>query len=253
MINYHALGRNFAKAAGFHLRRMPPSLLASPKGLLEVNLELVAVHLSTRLDQVFFVQVGANDGDYNDPFLVTAERLGWRGMLVEPQPDVFARLERRCADRPGLVCVNAALDKSKGTREFFRVRPDAPYSTDVSGLASFDRSHLLKHDRQFPGIADHIETIEVACETFDSLLEQSGELDFDVLQVDVEGFDAEVVAMAELGRRRTSLVNFEHKHLKRTAWDACVSSLLGEGFKVTRTWQDTLAYREPRMVGSDDK
>lgn len=242
-MNWHALARALGRRAGFQVRRMPRPLLERPDRVLEADLESMCALVAMRRPEVFFVQVGANDGVHNDPFLALAIRLGWRGVLVEPQPDVFDRLTRRCASAAGLTCVNAALDRAEGTRELFRVKPDAPFPTEVSGLASFDRDHLIKHDRQFPGIADWIEGVTVACETFDSLLARTGESDFDVLQVDVEGFDAEVVAMADLGARRTCLVNFEHKHLSRADWDRSVAALLAAGFKVHRSWQDTLAYR----------
>lgn len=222
---------------------MPGPLLDRPEHILAADLDTMCRLVSMRRPDPFFVQVGANDGSYNDPFLRIAQRLNWRGILVEPQPDVFQRLEAHCSRFPGLTCVNAALDRTEGQRELFRVKAGAPFSSEVSGLASFDRKHLVKHDGQFPGIAEWIEGVEVRCETFDSLLGLVGETDFDVLQVDTEGFDAEVVAMAEVHRRRTSLVNYEHKHLKRTDWDRSVSALLDAGFKVNRSWQDTLAYR----------
>ena len=39
-----------------------------------------------------FIQVGANDGVYGDPLRSYVRRFGWKGILVEPQQDVFERL-----------------------------------------------------------------------------------------------------------------------------------------------------------------
>src|SRR5688500_13005578 len=43
----------------------------------------------------FFVQIGANDATHNDPLNRAIRRADWRGLLVEPVPYVFARLEQK--------------------------------------------------------------------------------------------------------------------------------------------------------------
>jgi FkbM family methyltransferase len=246
MFNYHHLARRLANSVGFEFRRMPRALLSNKQHKLEVNLDLICTHLYAMTDRpIFFVQIGANDGVQKDPFLAVAQRLGWRGLLVEPQPDVFDRLKQNLQNMPSFTCLNAAVDRQDGSRTPYRVAPDAPFGDAASELGSFDRQHLIKHDSQFPGIAKHIEEIDVPCMTFDTMLSEVGEADFDVLQIDTEGFDAEVVDMACLSRHQTSVVNFEHKHLSRADWDRSVMQLIEAGFDVTRTWQDTIGYKMP--------
>ena len=44
--------------------------------------------------QVTFVQVGANDGYRFDPLRKHIVAYHWPGLLIEPQPDVFAELKQ---------------------------------------------------------------------------------------------------------------------------------------------------------------
>jgi hypothetical protein len=41
-----------------------------------------------------FVQIGSNDGTTGDPLRTFTEANDWSGLLVEPVPYVFARLQR---------------------------------------------------------------------------------------------------------------------------------------------------------------
>ncbi len=61
----------------------------------------------------YLVDVGAHDGhslSNSYPFL----QVGWSGVLVEPLPQAFGRLEARYADRPDVSCVQAAIADSNG-------------------------------------------------------------------------------------------------------------------------------------------
>ncbi len=51
--------------------------------------------LDSALPRVTFVQIGANDGVWNDPIEPYLRGEKWRGVLVEPVPYVFARLKAR--------------------------------------------------------------------------------------------------------------------------------------------------------------
>ena len=73
----------------------------------------LALRAVTRLDDenFFFIQVGANDGISHDPLRAYIERYHWRGILVEPQPRVFARLCRNYASHTQLRFANVALTR----------------------------------------------------------------------------------------------------------------------------------------------
>src|SRR5687767_667926 len=62
--------------------------------------ELAVRALDVRHPQFFFVQIGANDGRRGDPVFQFIRQYRWRGLLLEPQPDVFRVLVRNYEDEP---------------------------------------------------------------------------------------------------------------------------------------------------------
>src|SRR4029453_18454609 len=94
-----------------------------------------------------FVQIGANDGIRFDALHKFVTSHPCSGVVVEPLPDMFERLRANYADYPLIVPVNKAIHETAGVRPLFRVAPTAiaRYAMWATGIASFDRSHLLRH------------------------------------------------------------------------------------------------------------
>ena len=79
---------------------------------------------------VRFVQVGSNDGRYNDRiFPFSSSRADWSGLLVEPVPYLFERLKRNYAEVAGdparFRFAQVAVSGRSGTAQFHYVSPDA--------------------------------------------------------------------------------------------------------------------------------
>jgi hypothetical protein len=65
-------------------------------------------------ENVFFVQIGSNDGSRGDPLYAAVRRHGhWRGILVEPVPFVFERLKNNYDNDPRLIFENVAILKGR--------------------------------------------------------------------------------------------------------------------------------------------
>lgn len=62
----------------------------------------------------YFIEAGAIDGIQNSNTYLLEHDYGWRGLCVEPDPQLFEKLRknRKCD------CVNACLDETNGTAEF---------------------------------------------------------------------------------------------------------------------------------------
>jgi FkbM family methyltransferase len=189
----------------------------------------------------FVVQIGAFDGQTGDPIHEWIKRYGWNGVLVEPQRRYFKRLEATYAGYDGLALRNVALAEQAGRRTFYQVPHDAPGIPEwVGQLASFDRDTILAHGHLVPNIGELIEPVEVECVTFEDLL--AGADRVDLLQIDAEGYDAEIVRMFDFDRWHPSIVNFESVHLSQADHDSVIGHLVRHGYKVTTTGVDTLAY-----------
>ena len=66
----------------------------SPIPVFDLSVQLL---MAVRGDSLNFIQVGANDGEYADPLHSFIVNYPWHGILVEPQPDIFARLRKNYA------------------------------------------------------------------------------------------------------------------------------------------------------------
>lgn len=212
----------------------PATLFRNPSWNFEDYLKLaVAYHLRARPDFAF-LQVGAFDGMANDPVHPLVQEFGLRGIIVEPQTKAFEALKRLYADHPQVILVNAAVADANGSRDF--------YTADSGPIqqASFDRVHLLKH--RIP--ADRIVCQKVRCVTITSLLEEHGLNRLDLVQVDAEGYDAEIVRTIDFGRVTPLIIRFEHAHLTNADCDACVEMLASHGYRFMTERRDIIAFLE---------
>jgi len=226
---------------GFRVHRVPRPLNDRPEAWLRLSLELLAPYALAGCDPVYFVQIGANDGDMSDPISRLVREHGWRGALVEPQPEVFKALQQNYDGVGGLTFVNAAVDHRPGKRVLYTVAPDASLPEYVSGLASFNKNVILSHRTRAPGVEGFIREVEVECVTIDDVVARSALPRVDVLQIDVEGFDAEVLRMVDFGRMRPRLVSYEWKHLSRADYDDAAALLVRNGYQLAVAGADMLA------------
>jgi len=184
-----------------------------------------------------FVEIGANDGSSFDPLHPIPA--GWRGILVEPVPHMFARLRETVGDRPGLRLVNAAVAAEPGRLPFYHLAEADPSERAAlpdfyDSLGSLHPETLLSHDAR---LADRMVEIEVEAVTFGALVSDLERLD--LLAVDTEGHDWEILRHADLGRHRPRLVLYEHFHLAPADRRAARDHLRGLGFETFEEGLDT--------------
>jgi FkbM family methyltransferase len=221
-----------------HAHLSPRAALAAP---LSVDLDVLGAWLSERVPEVGFVQIGAFDGATNDPLHDLVRRLGWRGVLLEPTPDAFERLNATYADVDGLVLLNAAVGAETGHRTMWHVEPQPGDPWFFSQVSSFDRAHVLGHigaENEHRIVATEVQTL-----TLDDIFARSPR-HVHVLQIDAEGYDAEVVRM--LRRPTPTIVRFEHRHLRPNVHAGALDHLAGLGYRLAVNEDDTIAaLREP--------
>jgi FkbM family methyltransferase len=236
--------RASARPARVAIERKPALLLERPELVLEPLLEHVAAERMLDVgEELFFVQIGAFDGQTDDPIHDLVERHRWRGVLVEPQARYFERLQQTYAGNDRVMLRNVALGSESGVQIFYRVREEPGQPEWVPQLGSFDRDTILAHEFAFPRLRDLIIEDEVETLSLEDLLAQSGAERVDVFQIDAEGFDAEVVKMIDLARWRPGIVHFEHDHLSPGDHESAMRHLADAGYKLWVKRFDTLAYR----------
>lgn len=201
--------------------------------------------LSTLADEagaLHFVQVGSNDASLGDPIIDLVLGYGWRGVMIEPVPNVFQRLRGLHGSNPRLQFENVAIAGEDGVRTFYSLEPlDAPPSPWYDQMGSFSREHIVKHERFTPGLTQHIRETPVQCLTLTSLFTRHGIHDLDLLHVDAEGYDFEVLKSLDYARCSPRVLLFEHGHLSKADCSACLDFLRQGGYRHLHEGRDTLA------------
>jgi FkbM family methyltransferase len=200
-------------------------------------------------EQVFFVQIGSNDGQQMDPLQPYVAGPGWSGLMVEPQPAAFERLARLHAGHPRIALERAAISDHDGYQTLYVVAASGGEPNFYDLYASFRREVLLKHEVFVPDIARRIEEVEVPCFTFDSLCRRHGVSRIDLLHTDTEGYDWEILAQVDLERYRPALVIFEHVNLSPADRAQCLARFHSSGYETLALELDTICL-DPTRAGA---
>ena len=168
--------------------------------------------------QAVFVEVGANDGEKNAHLRPHILGRGWRGVLVEPVPYVFARLRANYAGVAGVALENAAIGDRDGSLPFFHLAEE-PGGEDLpewyDEIGSFSRELVMRHAHQVPRLEERLVESRVETLTFESLCERHGLDHVDLVLVDAEGYDAQIVRAFPFERFRPRVLVYEHFHMTR--------------------------------------
>lgn len=237
------LGRWMLGARGLRLERLPRPLLRHPEAELRMNLDYALAQRATLTGDFFFVQIGAFDGRRYDPLFAWVQAHRWRGLLAEPQPRFFSELVENYKGMDGLEFRRIAVGARNETRPFYTVADGPGVPRDAGMLASFDRETLLSHRRYVPEIDSLLRSEDIQCVALNDLLAEVDADHIDLLQIDVEGYDHELVRVLDLERFAPSIVRFEHLHLTPVQHEDSIDRLIAHGYQVCLEDHDTLAYR----------
>lgn len=231
--------QGWLRGHGIDVRKAPASF--EPIPVFRLAVEALMARQGNALN---FVQVGANDGMFGDPLRGYILSRGWKGVLVEPQVNVFEKLKANyaeCADR--LVFENLAISRDEKLTLYL---PPADWAgrdeTYAESIVSTNAEVIAKQIGTSPA---NLRRVDVPGMTLDGLFEKHGITDLDLLQIDAEGYDWQVLQTLDLARHKPRLVQLETGHLDRESLSAMAHKLNEAGYLVYYGgWQgDTLAMR----------
>ena len=216
------------------------------------SLEAVLDDFSKSNDNIFCIQVGSNDGFQHDPLCKFIKRDDWHGLLLEPQPSAFKKLQY-IYQNDSVTPINRALDQEDKQRKLFRVAfSDARWAT---GLSSFNRSQLVamvesghiarqcnKYGIPMPEAeADIIGYDLIQCSSFDTLIAENEVKKVDLIHIDTEGYDYEVLKLFPFSSFQPKVVIFEHTHLSSEDRKLATEMLEKMGYTISSFGADTVA------------
>ena len=186
---------------------------------------------------VTFVQIGANDGVSYDNLYWYVTQYGFGGIVVEPLCDMFERLKYNYRAFPNVkperVAIHPTLDHVTLYRVNSRRHADHP---DWAGIASLNPRW---HEALGVCPEDMCEEAVPATPLM-PLLQRHGIERLNLLQIDVEGFDEDILRMIDFSRVRPRLIKFE---ARRGEPSADITSLLSRNhYEVARDGPDFVAW-----------
>jgi FkbM family methyltransferase len=210
--------------------------------------DVVCRHMFEVGPELTFVQIGAYDGVSTDPLRKYIERCGWSGVMLEPQPWPANQLRALYRHNPKIVILEAALDSERRTRSLYTIESDAVPKW-AGGMASFDRSHILKQDDLIEGLEGMVRELQVNCVVFDDILNYLPKNRLDLLQIDVEGADGHILSLFPFHRLKPAIIHWEIKNMTRVQQEEALERVIAHGYQVSRSGQeDALAVLLPSSI-----
>lgn len=204
------------------------------------------------------VQIGANDGITHDPIHKFIKRDEWKGVLLEPQPDVYHEfLTKIYAKNKGIHPLCAAIGEKDGTQPIYKVGFSS--MRWATGLASFSKEKIAQafedgivasNCRRF-GIeiptdkSQWISHEDVQVIAPATLIQTYNLQHIDLLQIDAEGYDLEVIRIFDIPKTRPQAIIFENVGLNAADYAACLQLLEEQNYQLKKFGPNTLALQKP--------
>lgn len=178
-------------------------------------------------DGGFFVEAGAHDGYHQSNTYWLERARGWRGVLVEPVPSLFreATRERNAAHvfNCALVADEYSSDRVQLVYGGLMTTVAGARASEAEDRAWVQTAHALVQEKP-----EHDFT--VPARTLSSILDQLRAPRVDLLSLDVEGYEAQVLAGLDLPRHAPRWVLVE----VRAGASTCesVEAILGQRYSM---------------------
>ncbi len=158
-------------------------------------------------DPGIFIEIGAYNGITLSNTYFFEKHLGWRGICIEPLPEVFEKLKE---NRPLSKCFRGCIsDKNQWAQLIHVTGP----SEMLSGLAKkYDQQHLKRIDYELKELGGKMEIIKVPCCRLPDLLEKFQIFHVDYLSIDVEGGELEILKSIDFNKFEITIISVENNY-----------------------------------------
>ncbi|GHV82968.1 hypothetical protein AGMMS50212_03080 [Spirochaetia bacterium] len=140
----------------------------------------------------FYIDIGANNGiSLSNTYVF--EKLGWDGICVEPQYDVFQELKRtrKC------YMYNVAVDANSGEADFFQD------DVDLGSKLMTSNVNIAREKRR--GTIIKVKTL-----TFDKIMENHPDVKYiDFMSIDTEGAELRILESIDFKKYKFGLITVE--------------------------------------------
>ncbi len=204
--------------------------LAASVGLEKIDLQLSDILAWKR--NGLFVEAGAFDGIRQSNTYYLERHLGWRGLLVEPDPDIA----KQCRyNRPRSIVEQCCLVSSSYSQQNISLRQAGLMS--VVDDDKIDQDWALSHvteGRRIQRLTD-VSTIKVPANPLHVLFKKHDIKEIDFFSLDVEGYELEVLHGIDFNAVQIHNIFIEC----RTTNEIAITELLAKnGLLWDRRWEN---------------
>ncbi len=217
----------------------------APKRPHKLNGPLLTMLLNGLHDRhqgrIFVLQVGAGTGEGGLPLLPRFRKDGWSGLLIEPHPDHFARLEALHSTSDRVAVLNFALSDVASTLPLYSLTAEARQR--LPGARASFQSARIADAAVSP---DDVRAHDVPVLRMETVLTELGIDRAHLVAINAGGAEAQVLNSFDLSSLQSS-VTLVHSRPDTPEDQACIAALEAAGLLVFRIG-DHLAGLAPGTV-----
>ena len=145
------------------------------------------------------LDIGANDGQTFSNSLALIQA-GWNGILLEPSPKAFQKLQALHADNYKVQCMNYGIALASGEVHFYE---SGGYDggEDVALYSSSSENEIKRWNGKV-----QFEQISVTMKTWEQFLAENKPTAIDFITIDIEGHDLDVLMQIDLTALKCKIV-----------------------------------------------
>jgi FkbM family methyltransferase len=177
-----------------------------------------------------FLDLGANDGEKFSNTRALALR-GWKGVLVEPSPKAFEKLEELYKGHKGIYCYQYAISSHNGKAMLQESGPLID-SRDVALVSTFHESEM----KRFRTTVNYV-PVEVQTFKWKTFLNRLRIKEFDFISLDVEGDEMSILPDMDLSKTSCICIEWNSKQELKKDFEHYLT-----GFKLIYTSGENLIY-----------
>lgn len=154
----------------------------------------------------YFVDIGANDGVTFSNSLYFEKKLGWSGLAIEPQSNIFQKLiqNRNCNFYNG--CIS---DKNEFV-EFLHIKSGPDMLSGV--LNTYDERHLKRIDETIKMGGGTKSIVKVSAKTLHNICKENMVSVIDFLSIDTEGGELDILKSIDFSILKIKVIAVENNY-----------------------------------------
>jgi FkbM family methyltransferase len=153
-----------------------------------------------------FIDIGANDGISHSNSYFFEKELGWTGLCIEPNWNVFEKLKtnRKC------TLIHGCCSDKNSKEIFLNVEG---YCEMLSGLKhKYDPRHLKRLNEEILIHGGLVHELEVQCFEINTLLKENNFIDIDFISIDTEGGEIDILKSINFSDFKIKVIIIENNY-----------------------------------------